>query len=103
MKVKWAPNAKNQLRHTAKYIRGEFGLKAQREFLQEVHSTNFLLSENPHLGPVEPLLVGAPTVYRSIVVQRLNKIVYYLTGDHIEVVAFWDVRREPKTLVNEVG
>ncbi len=41
-------------------------------------------------------------MYRSYVLNHLNKIVYHLCDDHIEVVAFWDVRREPAVLVDEM-
>ena len=41
-------------------------------------------------------------MYRSYVVNRLNKIVYFVKEDHIEVADFWDVRREPKKLSERV-
>ena len=34
--------------------------------------------------------------YRSIIVRRLNKVVYYVKGDTLHIAAFWDTRREPK-------
>jgi len=34
--------------------------------------------------------------YRSIIVRKLNKIVYYVKGDTLHIAAFWDTRREPK-------
>lgn len=39
---------------------------------------------------------------RSIVVNRLNKIVYWINGDVIEIVDFWDTRREPKKQAEQV-
>lgn len=33
---------------------------------------------------------------------QLDKIVYRIDGDIIYIVAFWDVRRDPGTLANEV-
>ena len=98
MKVLWLPQAKKQLRQTALYIRGEFGVKSRDDFMEEVRHANKLLEQNPHLGKEEPLLVK----YRSLVVTHLNKIVYFVNDNHIEVAAFWDVRREPKALANEV-
>ena len=41
-------------------------------------------------------------MYRSYVMNRLNKIVYHIDGDIIYIVAFWDVRRDPVTLAGEV-
>lgn len=96
MRVRWNDESKKRLRQTAQYIRKVFGDKAKEEFLQEVKHTNTLLGQNPHLGPLEAFLSDLPSMYRSIVVCHHNKIVYRLVDDHIEVVAFWDTRREPK-------
>lgn len=71
--------------------------------MQEVRHTNDLLAENPHLGPIEAFLADLPIHYRSIVVRRLNKIVYRIVNTHIEVVAFWDCRREPKAQARQVN
>ena len=60
-----------------------------------------MLSRNPHLGPVEPYLDNMPEIYRSIVVNRLNKIVYYIKDNGIVIADFWDTRREPRTQAGE--
>ena len=54
-----------------------------------------LLESNPHLGAIEPLMAHRAMTYRSIVVNRLSKIVYRIVEDHIEIADFWDTRREP--------
>ena len=102
MKVRWNKQSKEQLRQTARYILQVFGQKVKDEFMQAVRHTNTLLVENPHLGPAEEFLADLPVLYRSIVVRRLNKIAYRIVDDHIEVVAFWDCRREPKSQARQV-
>jgi plasmid stabilization system protein ParE len=102
MRVIWLPQAKSQLRQTASYILKEFGQRVRSEFMQDVQHANMLLSENPNLGSPEPLLADRSIMYRSYVVNRLNKIVYFIKEDHIEVADFWDVRREPKKLSERV-
>ena len=82
MRVRWNDESKKRLRLTAKYIRKVFGEKAK--------------GQNPNMGPLEEYLSDLPSHYRSIVVRHHNKIVYRVVDDHIEVVAFWDTRREPK-------
>ncbi|MBR1499537.1 MAG: type II toxin-antitoxin system RelE/ParE family toxin [Bacteroidaceae bacterium] len=98
MRVIWLPQAKRQLRLTAGYILREFGQKARNEFIQEVHRANNLLADNPNTGAVETLLADRAIEYRSYVVNHLNKIIYFIKDDHIEVADFWNVRREPKKL-----
>ena len=102
MRVIWLPQAKKEMRMVAKYIRKEFGSKVKDEFLQEVRKTNRLIGSTPNLGIVEPLLADRPNMYRSYVMNRLNKIIYCIKDDHIEVADFWDVRRDPGTLANQL-
>ncbi len=41
-------------------------------------------------------------MYRSIVVNFLNKIIYRVEDDKILIVALWDVRREPMNNVYSI-
>lgn len=102
MKVIWLPQATEQLRITAKYIHQNFGSNVKDNFLQAVRQTNLLLSQQPNLGKAEPLLSDRAKMYRSTVVNKLNKIIYFIADDHIEVADFWDCRREPEALVSNV-
>ena len=60
------------------------------------------MRQNPNLGALEPLLKQHTKQYHSIVATQYNKIIYFVNDDHIEIVAFWDVRREPTKLANEI-
>lgn len=99
MDISWSKQAAESLRDTTAYVRKEFGIKAKQKLLDEVRSLVKHLSDNPSMGKVEPLLEKASVEYRSLVVNRLNKIVYYINSDTetIEIVALWDTRREPKS------
>lgn len=96
MKIIIADKAKKQILRTAKYIQGQFGKEASMEFRNEIQLVRSLLRKNPNMGPEEPLLTEASVTYRSIVVNHLNKIVYWINNDVIEIVDFWDCRREPQ-------
>ena len=94
--------AKEQIRQIAKYIRKEFGKDRRDEFMKEVRQTRRLIESSPNIGPVEPLLADRAIMYRSYVMNHLDKIVYRIDGDITYIVALWDVRRDPTTLANEV-
>ena len=96
MKVIITPFAQQQINKTARYIQREFGKNYRRNFIQSVRETKRLLSANSYLGPIEPYLSGQPKTYRSVVVARLNKIIYRIENERIDVVDFWDCRREPE-------
>ena len=102
MKVIWSIQAKEGLQKTSNYIRKEFGKRSKQKFLDEVLHVASLLERNPYLGQVESLLDEASVEYRSIVVNRINKLVYYIHESTIEIVVLWDTRREPKTLLDKV-
>lgn len=102
MKVILSDLAKNQIRETANYISREFGKKSRDIFIQSVRETKELLVRNPLIGPIEPLLTNRTENYRSLVIGKLNKMVYSIKGDSINIVAFWDCRREPNSLSKDV-
>ncbi|MBR6191357.1 MAG: type II toxin-antitoxin system RelE/ParE family toxin [Prevotella sp.] len=102
MRVKWNNQAKAQLYNTAAYIGYLFGKKAMVSFMKDVVKKTSLLEVSPELGKIEPLLSDRSVTYRSLVIGKLNKIVYHINDDCIEVNAFWHTRREPQSLTDEV-
>ena len=102
MKVKWVPQAKKEMRLVAKYINKEFGKKAKDDFIQDVRDASRLIGATPNVGQAESLLADRADMYRSYIVNRLNKIVYRIVDDHIEIADSWDVRRDPSTLADQV-
>jgi len=104
MKVAWSQQAAESLRDTVSYVRKEFGTYAKQRILHEVREFVNLLPKNPQLGKIEPLLQGCSVEYRSYVINRINKVVYYINSDTntIEIVALWDTRREPNAQAEDL-
>ena len=102
MKVYFSEKTEWRIDATAGYIKDEFGRKAEQDFKRKIRDIVRLLRRNPYLGPIEPLLSDLPKSYRSIVVGSLNKMVYRIVDDHIEISDFWDCRREPETQAKQV-
>ena len=102
MKVIWIPFAQDEVRKTARYINKEFGKDSRDQFINEVRNVSRLLGENPNLGKPETLLANYSRMYRSYVINHLNKIVYCVEDNKIAVVDLWDVRRDPMTLIKRV-
>ena len=86
---------KQKIRDMARFIHQEFGVVARSNFNTEINHIVKLLRNNPGIGAAERYLEGTSVLYRSIVVQRRNKIIYWENDDVIEIVDFWDCRREP--------
>lgn len=99
MKTIWAPQAKESLRQIAKYIQSDFGSKARKNFINEVRKRETLLKSNPNIGMIDPLFAHRQPTYRSVIINGLNKMVYYVENNTIYIAAFWDTRREPNAQV----
>ncbi len=96
MKIIWAEEAFSAWKDTIDYIVQEFGPHAAEKFYKKTEECQDMLISSPLMGKVEPLLKGRSHAYRSLIVQKRSKLVYYTQGDTIFIVDFWDVRREPK-------
>ena len=66
--------------------------------MQEVREASRQIGRTPNIGKIEPLLEDEVITYRSYLVNHLNKIIYYIEDNHVEVADFWDVRQDPNVL-----
>ena len=97
MTIKWHKRAAAQLHQVEEYVLRDFGERIRQEFMNEVEQAVLSLAEMPAMGKLDPLFAHRKLAYRSIIVRRLNKIVYYIKDDVLHIAAFWDTRREPKS------
>ena len=100
MTISWHKRAADQLHQVEDYVLRDFGERIRREFMDEVEQAVLSLADMPTRGKLDPLFAHRKEVYRSIIVRRLNKIVYYVKGETLHIAAFWDTRREPKNQAN---
>ncbi len=95
MKAKWTPYAQRQRKETARYIATVFGRKAAGNFHRNIREWVASIVRNPCIGLREPLMTERPEGFRSVVVHRNCKLVYYVDGDTVYIADVWDTRREP--------
>ena len=91
-----------QVAQTARYLKWRNGTASRNHFMEKFKKAKDLLRQHPKLGPVEPLLEELPKTYRSFVLTPLNKLIYTIVDDVIEVVDLWDTRCDPSQLADEV-
>lgn len=96
MRVEWDSRAYSERKEVAAYIRKKFGIRRARMFKEEVEQTVEMLRRSPNVGQIDPLFDGRTETYRSVIINGLNKMVYYVKGDTLRIAALWDTRREPK-------
>lgn len=54
------------------------------------------------MGKIEPLLQERRHEYRSLVVRKHLKLIYYIKDNVIYIANLWDTRREPQQLKEEI-
>ena len=102
MQVIWNTEATRQLDLLIDYVGQEFGQRAMQNLYDRLLSYEPLLAANPGLGRKEPLLEGHPKGFRSIVVHRYCKLIYYVEEDGLHIADLWDTRREPDAQANNL-
>lgn len=104
MQVKWSEQAKRELDVILVYGKDNFGEEVAIKLFETTKEFTFHLAQNPHLGFPEPLLKGRNKVYRSLVIHKHYKIVYYADEkkNTIFIADIWDVRREPIKLLKRI-
>ena len=102
MNIHWPKRAAASLHRIEKYILQEFGEQERQDFIDEIDRSITALADMPTLGKIDSLFAHRKTIYRSIIVRRLNKVVYYVKDNTIHIAAVWDTRREPKNQAKHV-
>ena len=83
MIIRWSYRAQKQQDAVADYIFKEFGTLALREFYQKIDKVEAELCEFPEIGKLEPLLAHRKKLYRSIVLTKMNKLIYTIDNECI--------------------
>lgn len=96
MEIIWAEKAFRAWQDTIDYIVQEFGVRAAERFYKKTEELQDALCLSPLMGKIEPLLNNRSRSYRSIVINKQNKLIYYIESETIFIVDFWDTRREPQ-------
>lgn len=103
MQVRWNKKALTQFNATIEYGRIEFGDLVVQKFYRKVIRFETLLSKNPELGAIEPLIVNRRYIYRYLIIHKHYKLIYYIKSDReLRISAIWDTRREPSGLSKSI-
>ena len=102
MRVKWSERARRQRDEVANYIRQQFGAKRKYKFKQEIRETTDLLKRSPNIGQIDPLFSDRAMTYRSVIINGLNKLVYFVNDDTIYIAGFWDTRMDDEDQATSV-
>ena len=89
--VEWTDKAMANFRHIARYITLAFGRRTTEKFEKNIAEWETRIVRNPCIGLREPLMAERPEGFRSVVVHRNCKLVYYVDGDTVYIADVWDI------------
>ena len=102
MRIIWQTPAKIGRRQVTAYIYRRFGIERVKQFRRDVDQTAQMIMRHPNIGSIDPLFENRPNTYRSVIINGLSKMVYFIEGETLHIVAFWDTQREPKKQAEQV-
>ena len=100
--IKWHDSAREHLRKIFNFNINHFSESYAYSILGEVLGEVQDLENFPQKGAPELLLEGREYEYRRLVIREQYKVIYFLVDDEAHIAAVWDVRRDPKTLIQLV-
>ncbi|MBQ7996348.1 MAG: type II toxin-antitoxin system RelE/ParE family toxin [Paludibacteraceae bacterium] len=100
--IKWHDSAREHLRKIFNFNIDHFSESYAYSILGEVLDEVQDLENFPQKGAQELLLEGREYEYRRLVIREKYKVIYFLVDDEAHIAAVWDVRRDPKTLIQLV-
>lgn len=102
--VVWNKQAQNEWRHYLLYGLSEFGKTTAINYVKRTNSIIENIKKYPEAGFPEPLLKHKNKTYRAYLLVGPLKIIYYYvdSSDTIRIIDVWDMRREPKRLINRI-
>lgn len=98
-RIEWTPTAKEAWEKIATYIFESFGINALLDYERQTEELMTTLAMNPSAFAPEPLLSDRAIPYRSTLIHRLTKVIYYADAEVVYIVHIWDTRQEP---INQV-
>lgn len=98
----WLTPAKESLREIAIYYKKEYGEKPAKKVVSDITTSGNKLKYFPEMAAIEPLLKNRTKTYRSLVIKKTYKVIYYIDRNIIYIADIWDCRQSPKTNTSKI-
>ena len=104
MKVILLPKALSRLDEIFEWVKETNSENAAVKVYNSILDELEILERQPKIAAIEPLLEDFPKQFRSLIINRRYKAVYYIDEekDMIFVATIWDCRQNPVNLSKEV-
>lgn len=102
MQIIWSNKALTELQKILRYGEKEFGQSATEHFYRQIKENELRLSSFPEMGKREQALDTASRQYRSLLLHKNYKLIYYIIDDTIRISGFWSTHRNPDDIFNSI-
>jgi plasmid stabilization system protein ParE len=102
MVVEWTSKAEDRLRGIFNYYLDAAGQNTAKKIVFEIRDLAESLRLMPLMAPIEPLLADEAKAFRSLVINRRYKAIYFIERETVNIVDIWDCRQSPEKLSESV-
>ncbi|GHT42915.1 hypothetical protein AGMMS49965_15520 [Bacteroidia bacterium] len=102
MVINWTDRAKQHLRDIYDYYADVAGDNIAGKLAADISNAARPLATFPEMAAREPALIDYPQVFRSLIVRKRYKIIYFVENEIVHIVAVWDCRQNPDKLKGRV-
>ena len=102
MKIFWLELAEEDIESIYQFYAEDKSIKAANKIYNDILDATDSLAVFPQMASIEPDVSDYDEEYRSLVVQKHFKIIYFVECDSIYIAAIWDCRRNPQTNINKI-
>ncbi|GHV60805.1 hypothetical protein FACS1894195_0190 [Bacteroidia bacterium] len=102
MVINWTDRAKQHLRNIHDYYADVAEDNVAGKLAADISNAARPLANFPEMAAREPALVDYPQVFRSLIVRKSYKIIYFVANEIVHIVAVWDCRQNPDKLKGKV-
>ncbi len=93
MEIKWTEKAQSDFDSILDFLLSDFSIKEVEKFINLTEDTLFLISKTPLMFPK----AKNNNVRKCVLVKQVN-LYYRVHKNQIELLTFWDNRRNPEKL-----
>ena len=104
MKVVLLPKALNRLDEIFDWIKTTHSENSAAKVYNSILDELEILEKQPKIAAIEPILEDLPKQFRSLIVNRKYKAVYYIEEQNntVFVATIWDCLQNPDNLTKEM-
>lgn len=103
MVIRWYAAAERRLKEIFDYYLDAAGRKTAMKIAAGIRDSAESLGTMPFMASTEPLLEQDMEGFRSLIVKKQYKVIYFIEDEIIYVVDVWDCRQDPQALKKRVA